>query len=138
MKAGDTCTIICTAADGQERIYRIHFAISSIIPGADASSNDVLIKRVPGSYQFMAASMRNGVTIALYDQNGRLVYYGRVPVANANDADVVIDANNKETLNNVIDTRSGLLIDVIPGQPYFYSFFWNEKTKLVSGKLMAL
>lgn len=137
VKAGDTCTITCTAADGQERLYRIHFAISSIQPGADASSNDVLIKRVPGSYQYMAATMRNGVTIALYDQNGRMVYYGRVPVANANETDVVIDANNKEKLNNVNDINSGLLIDIIPGQPYFYSFFWNEKTMISSGKLMA-
>ena len=85
----------------------------------------------------MAATLRSGVTIALYDQRGQMVFYERVPVADPNDADVVIDAERQERLNDVIDTRSGLLIDVIPGQTYFYVFFADEKVKLGSGKFIA-
>ncbi|MBR6493609.1 MAG: hypothetical protein IKT13_06695, partial [Paludibacteraceae bacterium] len=134
---GDTTNIIVTAADGSERYYKIHFAISDINPGEVASSGDVLFKRVPGSYQYMAATIRNGVSIAMYDQYGHLLFFNRVPVADPNDADVIVDANNKEKLNDVSDTSSGLLIDIIPGQPYFYSFFLNETKKLESGKIMA-
>ena len=135
--AGDTCLIICTAADGSERRYYIHFAISTLNPGLEPTSNDVLLKRLPGSTQFMAATLRSGVTFALYDQRGQLLLYERIPVANPNDAEVILDAAQQERLNDVIDTRSGLLINIIPGQPYFYVFFADEKVKLSSGKFIA-
>jgi hypothetical protein len=134
---GDTCTIICTAVDGSTRYYYVAFTISDSNSGAVASSGDVLLKRVGGTYQLLAATVRKGVTIALYDQYGHLVFYDRVPVANPNDADIVVGYDNLEYLNNVVDNRSGLLIDVIPGQPYFFCFFADEKTKLYSGKIMA-
>lgn len=134
---GDTCIIICTAADGTERYYYIDFAISDIKTGEQATSADVLLKRVPGSYQIMAATVRQGVTFALYDQYGHLVFYDRVPVANPNDAQIIQGSDLQQHLNDVTDTRSGLLINIIPGQPYFYCFFADEKIKLNSGKLMA-
>ena len=84
----------------------------------------------------MAATVRQGVTIALYDQYGHLVFYERVPVADPNDAQIVTGSDNLEHLNDVINTRSGLIIDIIPGQPYFYCFFADEKIKLSSGKIM--
>lgn len=135
--AGDTCLIICTAADGSERRYYVHFAFSSLNPGLVPTSNDVLIKRIPGTMQYMAATLRSGVTFALYDRRGQLVYYSRVPVADPNDAEVFTDADRRERLNDVIDTSSGLLVEVIPGEPYFYVFFADEKKKLSSGKIMA-
>lgn len=135
--AGDTCLIICTAADGSERRYYVHFAFSSLNPGLVPTSNDVLIKRIPGTMQYMAATLRSGVTFALYDRRGQLVHYSRVPVADPNDAEVFTDADRRERLNDVIDTRSGLLVEVIPGEPYFYVFFADEKKKLSSGKIMA-
>ena len=134
---GDTCTIICTAADGTDRYYYIDFAISDIKPGDPATSSDVLIKRVPGSYQILAATVRQGVTFALYDQYGHMMYYGRVPVADPNDAQVILGADQHQHLNDVTDTKSGLLVNIIPGQPYLYCFFADEKTILQSGKLMA-
>ena len=133
---GDTCTIICTAADGSERYYYINFAISDIKPGEQVTSADVLLKRVQGSCQIMAATVRQGVTIALYDQYGHMVFYDRVPVANPNDAQIIQGADMQQHLNDVTDTRSGLVIDVIPGQPYIYCFFADEKTRLSSGKIM--
>ena len=134
---GDTCTIICTAADQSERYYYIYFAISEIDPGKEVASGDVLMKRVPGSYQIMAATVRQGVTFALFDQYGHMVYYSRVPVANPNDVDIVEGSDQHEYLNNVTDVRSGLIVDVIPGQPYFYSFFADETKRLSSGKFMC-
>ena len=137
VSAGDTCRIICTAADGSERLYLIHFAITPVDPGVKATSGDVLIKRVPGSMQLVAYSVRQGVSIVLYDQYGHLLFTDRVPVANPNSTEIVTDADKEDFLNNVSDTGSGLIIDVLPGQPYFYTFYYEEKEKLASGKIMC-
>ena len=135
---GDTCKIIVTAANGDERYYYIHFAISSVNPGDEATANDVILKRVPGAMQLLAATIRSGVTIALYDRNGMRLFYGKVPVANPNDTEVLMSAENLEYLNNVDKMRSCLLIDVMPNQPYFYAFFLNDKKHITSGKIMIL
>lgn len=137
IKAGDTCTIVCTAADGAERNYYVHFALTTVDPGVKATKSDVLLKRVPGSRQYVAYAVRQGVSFALFDQNGHLLLMERVPVANPNDAEVMTDSEKKEFLNDVTNTGSGLLIDVLPGQPYFYTFFYEEKEKLDSGKIMC-
>lgn len=135
--AGDTTTIICTAADGSERYYYVYFAITTVNPGDEATSGDVLIKRVPGAMQLAAYTVRQGVSIALYDQYGHLLYNERVPVANPNDTEIVEDSDKKEFLNDVDGFNSGLIIDVLPGQPYFYCFYYNGKMKLASGKIMC-
>ena len=135
--AGDTTTIICTAADGSERYYYVYFAITTVNPGDEATSGDVLIKRVPGAMQLAAYTVRQGVSIALYDQYGHLLYNERVPVANPNDTEIVEDSDKKEFLNDVDSFNSGLIIDVLPGQPYFYCFYYNGKMKLASGKIMC-
>ena len=135
--AGDTTTIICTAADGSERYYYVYFAITTVNPGDEATSGDVLIKRVPGAMQLAAYTVRQGVSIALYDQYGHLLYNERVPVANPNDTEIVEDSDKKEFLNDVDGSNSGLFIDVLPGQPYFYCFYYNGKMKLASGKIMC-
>lgn len=135
--AGDTTTIICTAADGSERYYYVYFAITTVNPGDVATSGDVLIKRVPGAMQLAAYTVRQGVSIALYDQYGHLLYNERVPVANPNDTEIVEDSDQKEFLNDVDGFNSGLIIDVLPGQPYFYCFYYDGKKKLASGKIMC-
>lgn len=135
--AGDTTTIICTAADGSERYYYVYFAITTVNPGDEATSGDVLIKRVPGAMQLAAYTVRQGVSIALYDQYGHLLYNERVPVANPNETEIVEDSDKKEFLNDVDGFNSGLIIDVLPGQPYFYCFYYNGKMKLASGKIMC-
>lgn len=135
--AGDTTTIICTAADGSERYYYVYFAITTVNPGDVATSGDVLIKRVPGAMQLAAYTVRQGVSIALYDQYGHLLYNERVPVANPNDTEIVEDSDQKEFLNDVDGFNSGLIIDILPGQPYFYCFYYDGKKKLASGKIMC-
>ncbi len=47
------------------------------------------------------------------------------------------DSDQKEFLNDVDGFNSGLIIDVLPGQPYFYCFYYNGKKKLASGKIMC-
>ena len=135
--AGDTTLIICTAMDGTEKRYYVHFAVSDIDDAKTATENDVILKRIPGTFQLFAATIRKDVSIGLYDQTGSMVFYGRVPVADPNDVKLINTATNKDVLNDVINSQSGLLIDILPNQIYFYVFFTSDKTKVVSGKLIA-
>ncbi len=136
--AGDTCMIICTAADGSEKRYYIHFAYTQVDPGKTATGNDVILKRVPGAMQIFVGTIRQGVSFVLFDQNGRLLYTNRIPVADPNNTEVYKDIDNCDKLNNITDTSSGLLVDILPGRTYFYVFFADEKVKIASGKLIAL
>ena len=136
--AGDTCTIICTAADGTERRYYIYFAVSTLNDALLPTENDVLLKRIPGTFQLLAATIRKDVSIVLYDQNGHMLYNATVPVSDPNDVEVISDADNKDRLNKVIDERSGLIIDILPNQIYFYSFYSQGKKKIKSGKFIAV
>ena len=62
-----------------------------------------------------------------------------VPDAEPNAINVAQDAFNNDVLLGVdVDPNSGLLIDIVPGQVYFYSFIKNGKKKITSGKIMAL
>ena len=135
--AGDTCIILCTAQDGSTRRYYIHFAVSTINEANNPTTNDVLIKRIPGSLNMLVATIRKDVSIALYDQYGRLVLYEKVPVADPNDVQVSDDPNTIERLNDVSDVSSGLVIPLIPGQIYQYAFFVSDKKILKSGKFIA-
>ena len=146
--AGDTCMIIVTAEDGTEMRYYIHFAISSIIETQEPTANDVVVKRLPGTNQLFVGTIRKDVYFALFDQNGRRLYYNQVPTADPNDAELVNDLITDERLNDVIDTRSGLIVDIEPNQIYFYTFLYGDKTivqmlkgdtakKLKSGKIIC-
>lgn len=126
--AGDTCRIICTAADGTDRYYYIYFAITSIDPSAESTADDVLVKPLGASHQLFIATIRQGVYFALYDQYGKLVYHQPVPPANPNDVEIVTDQNGIEHVNNISNLSSGLLVDVIPGQIYYYAFYNGDKT----------
>jgi len=147
VSAGDTCMIICTADDGTVMRYYIHFALSTINEAAIPTVNDVVIKRIPGTNQLFVGSIRKDVYILLMDQNGHRVYYNQIPPADPNDTQIFEDLETKERLNDVYDSRSGLVIDIIPGQIYLYTFLYGDKTfmqmlkgddakKLKSGKLI--
>ena len=134
---GDTCVITCTAADGSERLYRVYFQITEINPAEKASSDDVLIKRVPGASQLFIATMRAGVDFALYNKHGQMVYYHTaLPTVAPNNVDMHTDAQNKEVLDDVVGYEDGIIIDVITGEPYFYVFFAEGK-KISNGKLIV-
>lgn len=143
--AGDTCRIICTAADGTERRYYIHFAVTTVNSGLEPTSDDVIIKRIPYTNSFFAASLRQGVQIALYDQYGHLVFLAeQMPTANPNDIEVASDPNRPkaERLADIVASEeNGVIIPVNPGELYLYGFYIKVGTKLQllkSGKLVAL
>ena len=148
VSAGDTCMIIVTADDGSEMHYYIHFAISSINETLEPTANDVVIKRLPGTNQLFVGTIRKDVHFALFDQNGRRLFYEKVPTADPNDVDLVEDLVTGERLNDVLNTGSGLIVDINPGQIYFYTFLYGDKTfmqmlkgdtakRLVSGKIIC-
>ena len=148
VSAGDTCMIIVTADDGSEMHYYIHFAISSINETLEPTANDVVIKRLPGTNQLFVGTIRKDVHFTLFDQNGRRLFYEKVPTADPNDVDLVEDLVTGERLNDVLNTGSGLIVDINPGQIYFYTFLYGDKTfmqmlkgdtakKLVSGKIIC-
>jgi hypothetical protein len=145
--AGDTCTVTCTADDGTKQRYYIHFAVSEVSEAAEPTGSDVIIKRLPGTNTLFIGTIRKDVHFALYDQNGHILVYKSLEPANPNDIVVTGDVETSERLNDVLDTRSGIEIEVNPEQIYFYTFFYGEKNfmqmlkgdkakKLKSGKLI--
>ena len=148
VSAGDTCMIICTAADGSVQRYYVYFAISSINESLEPTANDVVIKRLPGTNQLFVGTLRKDVYFLLMDQNGRNLFYELIPTADPNDTQIVDDLEAGERLNDITNSRSGLVIDIIPGQIYFYTFVYGDKTiiqmlkgdtakKLKSGKIIC-
>lgn len=150
VSAGDTCLVTCIADDGSVMKYYIYFAISDIDESLEPTANDVVIKRLPGTNQLFVGTIRNDVHFLLMDQNGRQVFYDKdpIPTANPNDVQMVDDLENEQRLNDIVNSRSGLIIDITPGQVYFYTFLYGDKTiiqmlkgdtakKLKSGKLIC-
>ena len=136
--AGDTCTIVVLAADGTSKKYYYIYFREGFNDGLEPTANDVLLKRVLGAYEMFAATIRKGVTISLFDQNGRLVFNSPVPVADANYVDLYRDAMDKDVLVDVMSYGAGLRIPVIQGQIYFYSFYGSGEKIIKSGKFVAL
>jgi hypothetical protein len=60
-----------------------------------------------------------------------------VPTVDPNDAQVYADMFDKDVLNNVFGFQSGLIINIIPGQLYFYGFYSSD-VKFKSGKIIAI
>ena len=138
VQAGDTCFITVRAQDKSERKYFVHFAISTLNTALEPTADDVLIKRIPGTFQIFVGTLRAGVTFALFDQFGNPFFREPIAIAPAdvNDADIIIDADQRERLNDIYNSRSGVLIDLVPDQIYIYGFYCNSnKTSLKSGKL---
>jgi hypothetical protein len=135
----DTTVIYCTAQDGSERVYRVFFKESTIDDALTPTPKSIFLRRIPGSTQLFVATIRKDVTFVLHDRNGHLVYYQVVPDAEPNSVDVVKDGWDEDVLLNVdIDPSSGLIVDLIPRQVYFYSFVEAGSKIISSGKLIAL
>lgn len=148
VSAGDTCLVTCIADDGSVMRYYIYFAISDIDETLEPTANDVVIKRLPGTNQLFVGTIRNDVYFLLMDQNGRNLFYEKIPTADPNDVQIVDDLENKQRLNDIVNSRSGLTIDIEQNRIYFYTFLYGDKTiiqmlkgdtakKLKSGKLIC-
>ena len=138
VSAGDTCMVICTSESGESRKYQIWFAISEINDAALPTSNDVLVKRINGSYQVLFATTRKDVSVGVYNASGRLIALEKVPTANPNDVSLATDGYGNEVLMDVSNTDSGVLIDLAPGDIYLYTFFLSDKEVIRSGKIVLL
>ena len=138
VSAGDTCMVICTSESGESRKYQIWFAISEINDAALPTSNDVLVKRINGSYQVLFATTRKDVSVGVYNASGRLIALEKVPTANPNDVSLATDGYGNEVLMDVSNTDSGVLINLAPGDVYLYTFFLSDKEVIRSGKIVLL
>ncbi len=105
----------------------------------------MIIKRIPYTNSFFAASLRQSVQFALYDQYGHLVFLAeQMPAANPNDIEVASDPNRPKAerlADIVVSEENGVIIPVNPGELYLYGFYCKVGTKLQllkSGKLVAL
>lgn len=145
--AGDTCIIICTAQDLKERRYYVYFKNSDINVAQEATGNDVVAKCLSNTELFVG-TIRKDVHFALFDEQGHRLFYEQIPTADPNDAVVVTDLDNKDVLTDIINSRSGLVINITPGKIYFYTFIYGDKTimqrlagdkakKLKSGKIIT-
>ena len=139
MPVNDTTVIYCTAQDGSDRVYKIFFEESDVNDGLSATENDVFLRRIPGTYQLFVATIRKDVTFVMYDQYGHMVFYQQIPDADPNAIDVAQDAFEKDVLLGVdVNPNAGILVDIIPGQIYFYAFVKGASAKRIkSGKIIA-
>ena len=132
---GEETVIYCTAEDGSETTYRILFLYSDLNTAGEPTSNDCLFKRVAGSGQFLAATNRKGVTVAVYDMYGHRLAYAEVPCCDANNMQLTTDAFGQTVLNNVASDQDGVLLDIGGHvKTFFYVFYDSQGRKVASGK----
>lgn len=136
---GQLSYIYCTAPDGTEYEYTILFRYADINTGKTASANDVIFKHIPGSNQYLAATIRQNVKVALYDTYGHRLALREVPVCDPNKAAVVANDKNQDVFADVYSNTDGAILTVdYEGKVFFYVFFQNEKNYIDSGKIMLI
>lgn len=134
---GEVSYIYCTAPDGTEYEYTILFRYADINTGKNASENDVIFKHIPGTNQYIAATIRQNVKVALYDAFGHRLALREVPVCNPNVATVVTGDKGQDIFADIDSTTDGAIITLdYTGKAFFYVFFQNEKNRIASGKVM--
>ena len=134
---GELLYIECTAENGTVRTYRIHFLISEVdFDRTQPGANDVLLCRYSSS-QIFVATINKDVAFVLFDQVGRVLNYERLPVADPNTILAAKNNQNLDVLLNITDFSAGLLLNVDPGQIYFYSFVEGSGSIIKSGKLIV-
>lgn len=136
---GGLTYVYCTAEDGTEYEYTVLFRYADINTGQNARKGDVVFKHIPGTGQYLAATIRQNVQVAVYDTYGNRLLMMDVPVCNPNAAQVVTDADGRDLLADVTSAAEGAVIDIHHyGIPLFYVFFQNEKRFVDSGKFMLV
>ncbi len=133
---GDTTYIYCTAQDGTEYVYTIFIHYTDLKTTATATKQDVILKHIPGSNQFLAATTRQGVQILIQNLNGQKMQLHKVPMCDPNSVSVTTDANGNELLVDVDVNSEGMVITIDEfNTPFFYIFLQNNKT-VATGKIM--
>ena len=127
--------VYCTAQDGSESVYVIHFTPSTIIESLEPSAQDVLFKQLPGTDQFAVYTIRLNTWFALYDHSGHIYMNLMLPLSNPNDVVVAIDPSGREILTDCHGTGTVFTIPA-HGQTFFYLFYTDNK-RLQTGKIMV-
>lgn len=134
---GEESYIYCTAPDGTEYEYTVLFRYADINTGKNASENDVIFKHIPGTNQYIAATIRQNIKVALYDAFGHRLALRDVPVCNPNVATVVTGDKGQDIFADIDSVSDGAIITLdYTGKVFFYVFFQNEKNRIASGKVM--
>ena len=130
---GEAFSIYVTAANGDERTYTILFLPSSLHTSQTPTSNDVLVKYL-GNRTVAFATIRKNVSVAVYTEQGQMLYHKSLSDSDQNDATVIINADGQEQL---VDVRTSTAQYTLPhaGIRYLYTFIENEKRVFASGKL---
>ncbi len=134
---GDTIFIYCTAQDGTEYTYTVHVHYSSLNTVANATAQDVILKHIPGTNQYIAATTRQGVQILILNLAGQKILLENVPICDPNSVNVTLDKNGQELLTDVDVNSPGAIITIDNyNTPFFYVFLQNEKNRITAGKIM--
>lgn len=134
---GEPFYIYVTAPNGDEQVYSVLFLESDIQPVASPTANDVLVKHIGGTMQLVFATIRKNVSVAVYTEQGNLVYYAPVPESDQNDATIVTNVEGSVT---IIDVNTPKAQCTLPNydQRYLYIFFENDKRRITSGKIALI
>ena len=134
---GEPFYIYVTAPSGDEQVYSVLFLESTIHTATSPTANDVLVKHIGGTMQLVFATIRKNVSVAVYTEQGNLVYYAPVPESDQNDATIVTNVEGSET---IIDVHTPKAQCTLPNcdQRYLYIFFENDKRRITSGKIALI
>ena len=134
---GEKSYIYCTAPDGTEYEYTVLFRYSDLNTGKTATENDVIFKHIPGTNQYIAATIRQNIKVAIYDAYGHRLQVTDVPVCDPNVVDVVTDDKGLDLFADTDSYTDGAIITIeYTNKPFFYVFFQNEKKRIASGKVL--
>ena len=128
--------VYCTAQDGTELIYSVLFKTAPYNDSDVPDACDVLMRHINGTNSYLASTIRANVQLGLYDRNGHQLLFSDVPTCNPNSAVLETGIDGKQRLVSVDDPTDGLIVELIPGEMYFYVFFEMSKNRIDSGKIM--
>ncbi len=135
---GDTTFIYCTAQDGTEYIYTIYIHYADMQITNDATAGDCILKHIPGTNQFLAATTRQGMKIALYSIYGQFIGMWDVPICDPNAVQWTSDYNGNEIILDVDVNSTGKVITLDHTQNiYVYTFIQNDEVLVKSGKVVV-
>ncbi len=135
---GDTTYIYCMAQDGTEYVYTVYVHYSDLKTVDAATSQDVILKHIPGTNQYFAATTRQGVQIAFFNLQGQKVQAHNVPICDPNAVNVTIDSKGNELLADVDVSSTGTIITIDNNTPLVYVFLQNDTKYISSGKLVLI
>ena len=133
------CLIYCEAQDGTETVYEVMFRTASMnFRSAEATANEVLVQRIPGTMDIAVSSLRDNVSFALYDASGILLEYVPVTICDPNNCVTETDWQGATHFLRVMDISDCTRVTLDPNKVYFYTFYEFDKRRVHSGKIVVV